>query len=69
MGSFSQRSANTVNWDDEFTLLMNDMFPDVKLNIEEALNSQQQLKNKFDENVDPRNITGNSSMQYEIENN
>jgi len=48
---------------------MNDMFPDVKLTLEEALNSQQQLKNRFDENVDPRNITGFTSMQSEIENN
>jgi len=34
------------------------MFPDHKSTTEEMMNSQQELKNLYEDNVDIRNVTG-----------
>lgn len=45
------------------------MFPEQTLTTKEMMNSQQELKNIYEDNVDPRNVTGYSQIKNEIEKN
>jgi len=55
--------ANDVNWDDEFTLVLKDMFPNNDMKMEDFLNQQNEIKNIYDENVDPKNLIGYSTLK------